>query len=177
MSPVAEEQQNRVELKLDGMTCASCAARIERKLNKLAGVRASVNFATERAAVSYDPQRVDLGRLIATVEQSGYRAALPRATELSKSDPLLPRLVGSVVLTAPLVMVAMVSATQFGGWKWGGRILSAPGVFWGGWQFHRAAIVNARHGSATMDTLVSVGTLAAWLWSAVVLIGGLDASV
>jgi Cu+-exporting ATPase len=161
------------------MTCASCAARIERKLNKLDGVRATVNFATERAAVAFDPTRADLERLIRTVEQTGYRAALPKSQthQHVEADTLLRRLLVSIVLTTPVVVLAMAAATQFTGWKWLALAFSTPVVFWGGWQFHRAALQNARHRAATMDTLVSVGTLAAWLWSTVVLLGGLDAHV
>jgi P-type Cu+ transporter len=180
MSVLADKtSQARVELELDGMTCASCAARIERKLNKLDGVHATVNFATERASVDFDPARADVEQLVSTVEQTGYGAALAagRAEARDELDGLFRRLVVSVVLTAPVAALAMVSATQFAGWRWLALALSTPVVFWGGWRFHRAALQNARHLAATMDTLISVGTLAAWLWSAVVLLGGLDAHV
>jgi Cu+-exporting ATPase len=159
------------------MTCASCAARIERKLNRLEGVEATVNFATERAAVTFDPARADLDALIATVEQTGYGAALAHAREVEDRNGLGPRLLVAAVLTVPLALVAMVPAFQFGGWRWVALVLATPVVFWGGARFHRAALANARQLAATMDTLVSVGTLAAWLWSTVVLLGGLEAHV
>jgi Cu+-exporting ATPase len=179
MNSVADKQQQqreRVELALEGMTCASCAVRIERKLNRLDGVEANVNFATERAAVEFDAGRVDLAQLIRTIEQTGYRAALPTAPR-DEADTLFPRLVASILLTVPVTMLAMAAGTQFAGWKWVALALSTPVVFWGGWQFHRAALQNARHRAVTMDTLVSVSTLAAWLWSTVVLLGRLDAHV
>jgi P-type Cu+ transporter len=173
------DRQERVELELEGMTCVSCAARIERKLNKLDGVRATVNFATERAAVAYDAGRTNLEQLIETIGQLGYGASLPREHEKASDEArlLARRLVVSAVLTAPLTLIAMVSPLQFAGWRWVAFALATPVVFWGGWQFHRAALSNARHLAATMDTLISVGTLASWLWSTVVLVGGLDADV
>lgn len=177
MSAIANPKPERVELELDGMTCGSCATRIERKLNKLDGVVASVNFATERAAIDYDPARVDVTQLIATVRQVGYAASLPRLHEDAERDPLRTRLAGAVVLTAPLLLLSMVPPLEFGGWKWLALTLSTPVVFWSGWQFHRAAVANLRHGAATMDTLVSVGTLAAWSWSTVVLLAGVNADV
>jgi Cu+-exporting ATPase len=181
MSAVSQsERRERVELELDGMTCASCAARIERKLNKLDSVHATVNFATERAAVDFDPTRADLQQLISTVEQTGYRAAVLSESHAPQRDDgriLLRRLLVSIVLTTPVVVLAMASTAQFTGWTWVALAFSTPVVFWGGWHFHRAALQNARHCAATMDTLVSVGTVAAWLWSTVVLLGGLDAHV
>src|SRR5207248_2563610 len=151
------EDRERVELELGGMTCASCAARIERKLNRLDGVRASVNFATERASVEFDPARADVDRLLATVEQTGYRAVLAaaRAQTSEAADALLLRVLVSAALTAPVAVLAMAEATQFAGWRWLALVLSTPVVFWGGWQFHRAALQNARHLVATMDTLIS----------------------
>ena len=172
-----ETPRDRVELGLEGMTCASCAARIERKLNKLEGVHASVNFATERAAVAFDPDRVDVEALIAAVEQTGY-GAHPAGTDRSeREDDLAVRLLVSLGLMVPVALLAMVAALQFGGWKWLALVLATPVVFWGGWQFHRAALANARHLAATMDTLISLGTVAAWGWSTVVLFGGLQADV
>jgi len=161
-----------VELTITGMTCAACANRIERKLNKLDGVVASVNYATERAKVSY-PGSVSTDDLVATVEQAGYGAALPRpegdrTTEEPGPDPLAPlrqRLLGSIVLTVPVIALAMVPAWQFEYWQWLSLTLAAPVVVWGAWPFHRAAWLNLRHGASTMDTLVSVGTLAAFGWS------------
>lgn len=169
--------RERAELSLDGMTCASCAARIERKLNKLDGVTASVNFATERAAVEFDPARTRLEELLAAVGSIGYRAR-PAAEALEDPDPtraLRLRLVIAAGLTLPLVVIAMAAPLQFSGWEWLALVLATPVVLWSGLGFHRAALANARHAAATMDTLVSVGTLAAWGWSAVVLVAGLKA--
>ncbi len=176
----------RTRLELEGMTCASCAARIERRLNKLDGVEATVNFGTEEAAVSFDPARARVEELIAAVESIGYGASLPRAHDShgshgSGSAPnqraLLRRLTASAALSLPLVLLAMVPPLQFGGWEWLSLALATPAVLWAGWPFHRAAIRNARHLAATMDTLISIGTLAAWGWSAVVLVGGVDAHI
>ncbi len=173
---VAAKPAERVRLDVEGMTCASCAARIERKLNKLEGVEATVNYATDEAAVAYDPNTVALDDLLAAVEAAGYRAAL--AGEGAGSDtarPLLVRLVVATLLSAPLALLAMVPPLQFGGWEWMAFALATPVVLWAGWPFHQAAAQNARHLAATMDTLISVGTLAAWAWSTVVLLGGIDA--
>ncbi len=158
-----------VELQITGMTCASCANRIERKLNKLEGVVATVNYATEKARVSY-PATVTPEALVETVEQAGYGAALPAAVveaegEGPTHDPLRQRLLGSLALSIPVVALAMVPAWQFDYWQWLSLVLAAPVVVWGAWPFHRAAWVNLRHGAATMDTLVSLGTLAALGWS------------
>ena len=176
MAAVAE-RDDRVELALEGMTCASCATRIERKLNKLDGVTATVNFATEQAAVSFDAGRVSVHDLVAAVEAAGY-GAHPAHEALADGDPArayLQRLVVAVVLAAPLTVLAMVPPARFSGWEWLALALSTPVVFWSGWPFHRAAAVNARHLAATMDTLISIGTLAAWTWSTVVQLGGLHA--
>ncbi|MFD6756064.1 heavy metal translocating P-type ATPase [Micromonospora gifhornensis] len=162
----------RIELSIGGMTCASCAARIEKKLNRLDGVQASVNYATEKATISYDAP-VTPDDLIATVEQTGYRASLPApATPAAGTDEpvdelrsLRTRLWVSVALTVPVIALAMVPAWQFTYWQWLSLVLAAPVVVYGGLPFHRAALVNLRHGAATMDTLVSVGTLAAFGWS------------
>ena len=168
----------RVDLEISGMTCAACASRIERRLNKLEGVEASVNYATDRAAVRFDPGRVALQDLFQAVEATGYAAALPRADEESSGDDasrkLRLRLVVAAVLSAPLILLAMVEPLQFEGWEWAAFVLATPVVLWSGWPFHRAAAQNARHLAATMDTLISIGTLAAWAWSTVVLLGGLD---
>ena len=177
------EAPERVDLEIGGMTCASCAARVERKLNKLEGVEASVNYATEKASVAFDPTRVPVDALVAAVESAGYSAALPRAagdaTQVADADRALRlvrlRLLLSVALTAPLALLAMVPQLQFSGWEWVALALAAPVVLWGGWPFHRAALLNARHAAATMDTLISLGTLAALGWSAVVLVAGLEA--
>jgi Cu+-exporting ATPase len=180
MATVAEPQTTEREqatLALEGMTCASCASRIERTLNKLEGVEATVNYATETAAVSYDPRVVAPDALVAAVESVGYHAAPAHAHQEHEHDNDTPpiRLVVALVLAAPLVLLAMVPPLQFRGWEWVSLVLATPVVFWSGAQFHRAALLNARHGAATMDTLVSLGTLAAWTWSTVVLLGGLDA--
>ncbi|PPG34386.1 copper-translocating P-type ATPase [Pseudoclavibacter sp. RFBG4] len=163
-----------IELKIGGMTCASCAMRIEKKLNKLDGVTASVNYATEKARVSA-PDGLDPQTLIDEVEKTGYTAALPTpdAAEPSQgsaeADPelasLRQRLIGSIVLSVPVILLAMVPAFQFTYWQWASLALAAPVIVWGAWPFHRAAWMNLRHGSATMDTLISVGTLAAFAWS------------
>jgi Cu+-exporting ATPase len=171
---VAVAVPERVELEIGGMTCASCASRIERKLNKLEGVQASVNYATEQASVRYDGTRVKLEQLIAAVESVGYAATL-HAARSDEGDPtraLRLRLLVAAALTAPLVALAMIAPLQFGGWKWLALALATPVVLWSGWRFHRAAVLNARHGLATMDTLISLGTLAAWGWSSVVLVSG-----
>jgi Cu+-exporting ATPase len=176
VAAVATHERDRVDLALEGMTCASCAARIEKRLNKLDGVDASVNFASEHATVAYDPDRVSIDQLIGAVEAVGYHASLPQEV-LSGDDPARPwrrRLVVAVVLSVPLALLAMVPALQFAGWEWVSLGLATPVVFWCGWPFHRAAALNARHLVATMDTLISVGTLAAWGWSAVVLLAGVN---
>ena len=163
-----------VEIVIGGMTCASCAARIEKKLNKIEGVTASVNYATEKAKVTF-PETVSPDQLVETVEQTGYTATLPPPPGEEPGEPatveqdpvatLRQRLVVSAVLTVPVIAMAMVPAWQFRYWQWASLVLAAPVVVWGGWPFHRAAAVNLRHGSSTMDTLVSVGTLAAFGWS------------
>jgi P-type Cu+ transporter len=170
----------RVRLEIDGMTCAACAARIERKLNKLDGVEAAVNYATEEAAISYDAGRVKLADLIASVEATGYGASLPttdadRAGSSERATRTLrARLLLAAGLTAPLVALSMVMPLQFSGWEWLALVLATPVVLWAGWPFHRSAVLNARHRAATMDTLISLGTLAAWGWSTLVLVLGLD---
>ena len=163
------------ELEIGGMTCASCANRIEKKLNRMDGVEASVNYATEKARVlvpeGYDPQQ-----LIIEVEKTGYTATLPAPPEAAGTangdeEPdhelagLRQRLVGSVVLAVPVILMAMVPALQFTYWQWASLALAAPVILWAAWPFHKAAWTNLRHGAATMDTLVSVGTLSAFLWS------------
>ncbi|OBH16044.1 cation-translocating P-type ATPase [Mycobacterium sp. E3247] len=159
-----------IELEIAGMTCASCAARIEKKLNRLDGVAATVNYATEKAALTvpsgYDPQV-----LITAVEQAGYTAALPQPREEpapgESVDPssLRTRLIIVGVLAGPVIAMAMIPGLQFRYWQWASLVLAAPVVVWGGRPFHAAAWANLRHGAATMDTLVSIGTLSAFLWS------------
>ena len=159
-----------VELAITGMTCASCANRIERKLNKLDGVTATVNYATEKAKVTY-PGTVSTDELLRTVESAGYAAALPTPPDAlpvadePTTDPLLQRLLISAALSLPVVAMAMVPAWQFTYWQWASLALASPVVVWGAWPFHRAAWTNLRHGATTMDTLVSVGVLAAYGWS------------
>jgi Cu+-exporting ATPase len=165
-----------VELSIGGMTCASCAARIERRLNKLDGVTASVNYATEKAQVAF-PETMDPAELVAQVEAAGYTATLPRpATEaVADADPtrsLRDRLRASVALSVPVVAMAMLPALQFRYWQWVSLTLAAPVVVWAAWPFHVAAWKNLRHGAATMDTLVSVGVLAAFAWSLYALLFG-----
>ena len=154
--------QEHLDLPIAGMTCASCASRVERSLNDVDGVAATVNYATERASVDYDPGSVEPDRLIAAVESAGYTAVLPADDQ---SAPLRRRLVVSAALSLPVLLLSMVGALQFDGWGWLAFALATPVVLWGAWPFHSAAWANARHGAATMDTLVSVGVLAAWLWS------------
>jgi Cu+-exporting ATPase len=198
-----------LELRLDGMTCASCASRVERNLNKLDTVEASVNYATEKARVRFDPATVTPAQLVGAVEAAGYHARLPEppppppaehghgsgdapaghqhphgedhaahlraeamsddATFDAEARRLRQRLIGATVLSVPVLLMSMVSALQFDYWQWLALQLTTPVVLWAGWPFHRAAWVNLRHGAATMDTLISVGTLAAWLWSVVAL--------
>jgi Cu+-exporting ATPase len=176
MATVAERPE-RVRLELEGMTCASCAARIERKLNRLEGVEAAVNFATEEAAVSFDPTRVSVADLFAAVEAAGYGAALPAgAAETEDATRALRlRLLAAAALTVPLAALAMTPPLQFGAWEWLAFALATPVVLWSGWRFHRAAALNLRHRAATMDTLISIGTLAAWGWSFVALLAFADA--
>ncbi|MFD4507922.1 heavy metal translocating P-type ATPase [Streptomyces sp. NPDC058457] len=175
IAPPRPAGDSEVELLIGGMTCASCAARVEKKLNRMDGVTATVNYATEKAKVTY-PQGVQVADLIATVVKTGYTAEEPAPPEPepeqeagSARDPELAalrhRLLVSGLLAAPVVLLAMVPALQFDNWQWLSLTLAAPVVLWGGSQFHRAAWTNARHGAATMDTLVSVGTLAAFGWS------------
>ncbi|MFB7884570.1 heavy metal translocating P-type ATPase [Microbacterium sp. NPDC056057] len=164
---------SRFELEIGGMTCASCAARIEKRLNRMDGVEASVNYATEKAFVTA-PAGLDPQALIQEVEKSGYSAALPAppAAEPATEEPADPeltslrqRLIGSIVLSVPVILLAMIPALQFTYWQWASLALAAPVVVWGGWPFHRAAWINLRHGAATMDTLISLGVSAAFLWS------------
>ena len=165
---------NLIELAIGGMTCASCAARIEKKLNRMDGVEATVNYATEKATVRYADD-IAPADLIATVEKTGYTAVVPpppeQAATAAAGEPVdelrtaRTRLWVSAVLTLPVIVLAMVPAWQFDHWQWASLTLAAPVVVWGGLPFHRAALVNLRHGAATMDTLVSLGTLAAFGWS------------
>ena len=159
------------ELPIEGMTCAACAARIGRGLSDLDGVEeANVNYATARAVVSYDPDAVDLAAFSTTIQKLGYAVAADGDASEEQLAELGRRLVAAVVLSVPTVAISMVSALQFGGWEWVVAALATPVVWWVGWPFHRTALRNLRHGSTTMDTLVSMGTGAAWAWSAVALL-------
>jgi Cu+-exporting ATPase len=159
-----------VELEIGGMTCASCAMRIEKKLNRMPGVTATVNYAIEKASVTLPPG-VDTAAAIATVEAAGYTArvpavtAEPQATGDPEVEALRRRLLVSAALAVPVAAVSMIPGLQFPNWQWFALMLAAPVAAWGAWPFHRAAAINARHGAATMDTLVSVGVLAAFTWS------------
>ncbi|MEU4193537.1 heavy metal translocating P-type ATPase [Kribbella sp. NPDC026611] len=158
-----------VELIIGGMTCASCAARVEKKLNRMDGVTATVNYATEKAKVSY-PDGVSPDDLVATVEKTGYTAALPSpavepVAEADELKPLRERLIASIVLAVPVIAFGMVPALQFDSWQWASLTLAFPVVTWAAWPFHKAAWTNLRHGAATMDTLISLGVVSAFLWS------------
>jgi P-type Cu+ transporter len=163
----------RLELPITGMTCASCANRIERRLNMLDGVSASVNYATEKAAVEFDPGSVATEQLVAAVESAGYQAVLPAtgpevpadAGEADETAPLRMRLIVSALFSVPVLLMSMIPSLQFDNWQWLSLQLVTPVVVWGAWPFHRAAWANLKHGAATMDTLISLGVLAAWMWS------------
>ena len=172
-----------VELVIGGMTCASCATRVERKLNRLDGVEASVNYATEKALVH--TSSADVGALIAAVEAAGYTATIPVPVEPADSaeaapDPaaaetasLLQRLIISAALSLPVLLMSMIPALQFENWQWLALTLASPVAVWGAWPFHRAAWINARHGGTTMDTLISLGVIAAYGWSLYALFFGM----
>ncbi|MGI8983475.1 MAG: heavy metal translocating P-type ATPase [Acidimicrobiales bacterium] len=168
-----------VEIDIGGMTCASCAARIEKRLNRLDGVTASVNYATEHASVRI-PESLAPADVVAAVEAAGYTATLPRAAEAEDGTPeptdetaaLRQRLLVSLALSVPVIAMAMIPALQFESWQWLSLTLASPVVVWGAYPFHRAALVNLRHGAATMDTLISLGTLSAFAWSLYALFWG-----
>ncbi|MFI6705722.1 heavy metal translocating P-type ATPase [Nonomuraea sp. NPDC050478] len=168
MTSLTDGRGGAVELSIGGMTCASCANRIERKLNKLDGVTATVNYATEKAKVTF-PADLDPRALVEEVAKAGYTAELPDERpkeEAEKPDnSLRDRLIVAVVLSVPVVAMAMIPALQFRYWQWLSLALAGPVVVYAGWPFHKAAWTNLRHGTATMDTLVSMGTLAAFGWS------------
>ncbi len=161
-----QTRRDSTELAISGMTCASCAARIEKKLNKLDGVTASVNYATEKARVLHPPM-VRVEDLISTVENTGYGAALPdpEAPEVDHAALLKRRVIVAAALAVPVIAMAMIPALQFPGWQWLSLVLTIPVYAWAGWQFHHSALVNARHAATTMDTLISLGTTAAFAWS------------
>jgi Cu+-exporting ATPase len=179
-----EKALKHVDLAVSGMTCASCSARIEKRLNRIDGVAATVNFATETASVDFDPERTDPDELVSAVASIGYGATLPR-TEIGEppvtaADPVVrdlrQRLIGSAILAIPVLALSMIPALQFTNWQWLAFTLASPVVTWGAWPFHRAMLANLRHGAATMDTLVSMGVLAAYGWSVWALFWG-DAGV
>ncbi len=158
-----------VDLPIEGMTCTACAVRIGKGLSKIEGVeKADVNFASGKARVLYDADLVSLQDLSAKVESLGYKV-VEEIDEEAVAQQLFRRLVVAAVLSVPVVAISMISPWQFQNWQWVAFVLATPVVFWSGWNFHRAAVLNARHGTVTMDTLVSVGTLAAWIWSTVAL--------
>ena len=184
VSPAAapEDAVRAVELAIGGMTCASCAARVEKKLSRLNGVTAMVNFATGTARVRF-PAAMPATDLVSVVEQAGYTAALPAppgepgggAAEedgAGEASGLRKRLLVSLALAIPVVALAMIPPLQFRNWQWACLALASPVAVWGAWPFHRAAVINGRHGAATMDTLVSVGVTAAYLWSVYTLFFG-----
>ena len=163
-----------VTLDIQGMTCASCAARIEKKLTKVAGVSATVNYATNKALVLV-PAEISAEDLVQVVEQAGYGASLPSPEPEPPLDParsLRRRMLVAAALSVPVVAMAMLPALQFPGWQWLSLALATPVVTWAAWPFHRSALVNLRHGATTMDTLVSLGTAAAYLWSLYALVFG-----
>lgn len=167
---MATNAVTNLDLDITGMTCASCAARLEKALNKLDGVTATVNFALERASVTV-PAGYDPRSLVAEVEKAGYTAVLPHSREEPATAEdlelasLRSRLLTAMVLATPVIAMAMIPALQFRNWQWASLALAAPVVVWAGWPFHAAAWANLKHGAATMDTLVSIGTLSAFLWS------------
>jgi Cu+-exporting ATPase len=166
------ETEERLDLPIEGMTCSSCAGRVEKSLNKLDGVEATVNFATERASVEFDPARVEPQQLLGAVADVGYTASLSgaegEAGGTAETDPtadLRRRLIFAAALSLPVLLLAMIEPLQFRNWQWLSLLLATPVVLWAGWPFHHAAWQNLRHGAVTMDTLISLGTLAALSWS------------
>lgn len=168
-------RNDTIELAIGGMTCASCAARVEKKLNKIEGVTATVNYATEKAKIAF-PEGVSTDDLVTAVQNAGYTATLPTPPSADESGPtddprdreltaLRTRLIVSAILSVPVIAMAMVPALQFDNWQWLSLTLAAPVIVWAGLPFHRAAWTNLRHGTATMDTLISLGTTAAFAWS------------
>jgi P-type Cu+ transporter len=165
----------RLELPISGMTCASCASRVEASLNEVDGVTATVNYATERATVDYDPAAVGPEQLVDAVEAVGYGAVLRAEEHDDEPDSaasLRRRLLVSAALSLPVLLLSMITPLQFDGWEWLAFALATPVALWGALPFHRAAWANLRHRAATMDTLVSLGVLAAWLWSVYALLAG-----
>jgi len=182
---ITSGQLERLDLPVDGMTCASCASRIEKGLDQLGGVaEAHVNFGTKRATVVYNPDATGLDEFEATVTALGYSVPHPEGDE--ERDPeaeelrtLRPRLYVAIALSIPVLLISMVPPLQFGGWQWVAFVLATPVILWAGWPFHQATLVNLRHGTTTMDTLISLGTLAAYAWSvvAIVFLGAAEGGV
>ena len=171
MPEVASNTAILEEFEVGGMTCASCAARIERTLAGHEGVEsAAVNYASHRATITYDPALVGSPELIEVVTGLGYLVVDDAAPPESEARAILPRLVAAIVLTVPVVAISMIPAFGFAGWPWVALVLSTPVVFWSGWSFHVTAIRNLRHHAVAMDTLISLGTLAAYFWSLVALV-------
>ena len=176
MSTAVPETTEHLDLPISGMTCASCATRVEQRLNRLDGVRASVNYATERASVTFAPDAVTADDLVAAVEKAGYGAVLPSIGPQAHEhahDPvadLRRRFIFAALASVPLVALGMIPTLQFDNWQWISMQLATPVLVWAAWPFHRAAWTNLRHGTATMDTLISIGTIAAWTWSVVSLL-------
>ncbi len=164
------ETLEQVNLPIEGMTCAACATRIERRLNRIDGVVATVNYATETATVAYDPGRTAPRELVEAVEVIGYHATLPGHVHEERNDRLGLRLAIAIALSIPVVLMSMASSLQFDGWQWLSLALATPVVAWCGWPIHRATLLNLRHRAVTMDTLISVGTLAAYGWSVVAML-------
>jgi Cu+-exporting ATPase len=165
------EKTSTTVLSIEGMTCSSCVARVEKSLEKIPGVRASVNLATQSARVDF-PDTITAQELIAQVAQIGYQARLPDQEHVHTPSLLKARLIVAIVLTVPIVLISMIPALQFDYWQWVVLVLTLPVVLWSGWPFHRATFMNLRHGTLTMDTLISMGTLAALGWSLYALIFG-----
>ena len=174
------ETEVRSELAVDGMTCSACAASIEQSLNRLEGVAsAQVNFTTSKATV-FHSDAVGVEAFRTAIESLGYGAPAEMdrdAAEAARQGDLWLRFRLAAVLTVVVAAVSMIRPLRFDGWEWAALLLATPVVYWSGWRFHRVAVANLRHRLVTMDTLVSVGTLAAWTWSAVVLVADVDAEV
>ena len=168
----ANDTLEHIDLQLTGMTCAACAMRIEKKLNRLDGVTATVNYATERATVAFEPTRANTEALITAVQSIGYEAALPSLTDDPDHDPavlrladLRRRLITAIALGVPVLLLSMISPLQFRGWQWVALVLATPVATWSAWPFHHAAWRNLQQAEASMDTLVSAGVAAAYGWS------------
>src|SRR5262245_61823470 len=167
------QPQQRCDLPIEGMSCASCATKIEKALTAQPGVsEAAVNFASKRASVTYDPHATHRGELTRTVTDLGYGVldAPPADPEADELRDLWPRLLVSIVLTIPVLLISMVPGLQFDGWQWLAFALSTPVILWAGWPFHKYALAALRRGTTTMDTLVTIGTLSAYVWSTVALV-------